>query len=399
MNSKSDFGDKFKRVQKKTSYPASRAYGCRRLFLAGCLTLASICAVPVVLTSPELHWHIDNYIQPPVITPAAASSESDMIAFICRKYDEYPRNRLFILNPDTGGLRQVFKNHSRRYRDISWSPDGAWLLMSAENMAFYGYFWRYSNSEIYRVRFDELESRRLTYNQNDYYFPHWSDDGSSISFYSHKSIHQISVNGNEVSQTDNAHISALFSPTLFAWSSDNQMFAYSPHSFVAFGTNPDGRDWKELEKMEHSVDGIEWSPTNEEILYYSSDKLVVFNVKTNAERTSVNMGVIFGARWSPDGNWIAIMGRAENVDSGIYLYLLDVQTSDIQSLTNGDIGTSGSISWSPDSEWIAFSDFEWSFRYEDRIIGRLYSIKREGTGLQQLADMDCRIDEISWSPR
>ncbi len=397
-NSKLDADSKIKREKDKPSRPASRTFGCRRLFAAACLALGLVCVVPLVLTSPELHWHIDNYVQPPIITPAPASKESDMIAFICDKYDEYPRDRLFILSSDGSGLRQINRHHFKTYGGISWSPDGTWFVLSAKNIAFN--LWGNSRSEIYRVRFDGLESRRLTYNHFDGSFPHWSDDDDSITFLSYKRIHQISVNGDEISRTDNPHILPRYRAHPFAWSSDNQKYAFASYYTVAYGRNPDGSDLQELEKMKHRIERIEWSSNNEQILYYDRhDKLVVYNVKTKTEDISLNMDVIRDARWSPDGNWIAILGQAEYVESGIYLYLLDVQTNDIQTVSFDDIRVLRSISWSPDSEWIAFSDYDYSFGAEKKYIGRMFKIRRDGTDLQQLKELDCRIWETSWSPK
>jgi len=400
--SKPDIDSKVKRDNAKPSRPAFRAIGCRRLFKAACIALGLICGIPLVLTSPELHRHIDSYVQPPIITPAPASKESDMIAFTCAKYGEYPRNRLFILYSDGSGLRQLNEHHFKRYGHISWSPDGTWFVLGAKNIAFN--LWGTANNEIYRVRFDGLEVRRLTYDHYHAFFPHWSDDDGSISFVSFKDIsfrgiHQISVNGDEISRTDNTHIGPRFWAHPFAWSSDNQKYAFSPYFFVAYGSNPDGSDLQELEEMKDGIQGIEWSPNNEQILYYDSyDKLVVYNVKTRKEDFSLNMDVTLDARWSPDGNWIAIVGQTENAGSGIYLYLLDVQTSDIQTVTIDDIRIRRSISWSPDSEWIAFSDYDYLFGDEDKYIGQMFKIRRDGRDLQQLAKLDCRIGELSWSP-
>jgi len=249
-----------------------------------------------------------------------------------------------------------------------------------------------------------LEVRRLTYDHYHAFFPHWSDDDGSISFVSIKGIsfrgiHQISVNGDEISQTDNPHIEPRFWAHPFAWSSDNQKYAFSPYFFVAYGSNPDGSDLQELEEMKDGIQGIEWSPNNEQILYYDSyDKLIVYNVKTRKEDFSLNMDVTLDARWSPDGKWIAIVGQAENVNSGIYLYLLDVRSGDIQKVIEDDIEIRSSISWSPDSEWIAFSNYDNLFGDEDKYTGRMFKIKRDGTALQQLRELDCRIGQLSWSP-
>ena len=396
--SKQDADNKVKREKGKPSRPALRAMGCRRLFAAACLALGLVCVVPLVLTSPELQWHINHNIRrPPIITPAPASKTSEMIAFTCHKYDDYRRKSLYTVYSDGSHLRRVRQHPFRSYGHISWSPDGIWIAMVVENLDYN--LWRGSKYEIYQVRFDGLDSKRLTYNDYRESFPVWSDDGSSLLFLSSESIHQISVNGHEISRSDNPHISEYIWSHPFDWSSDKQHYAFAYYYLLSYGMNPDGSDlqWK---TMKPGVDGLEWAPNNEQILYYHSfDKLVIYNVKTEVEDFSLDVDRVWNARWSPDGNWIAIVGQIGDHRNRLYLYLLDIHTGDIQTVSLDDIRIRRSISWSPDSEWIAFSDYEYSFGDEDKYIGRMYKVKRDGTALRQLIELDCRISEISWSPK
>ena len=401
--SKQFFDDRGKRENNKPSRPVSRAYHCRRLFAVACIALGLICGVPTILNLPEVHWNYDNNIKPPIITPAPADKASDMIAFICAKDGEYPRNRLYTIYPDGSRLRPIAQHPYKRYSGIKWSPDGIWIAMKVERTG--QNLWVYNAKEIYRVRFDGLDFRRLTYNNYAEFFPKWSDDGGSISFVSKGSIHKISVNGHEISRFDIPHKARGFWGRLFAWSSDNRRYAFDRSRNLYHGTNPDWSDVRVLKEAENQswsyrIQGLEWAPNNEQILYhYSDEALFVYNVKTKAEDFSVNMDLTFNARWSPDGNWIAIVGRAENVESGIYLYLLDVQAGDFQKVTIDNIRIRRSISWSPDSEWIAFSDSEYSLGDENKYIGWLFKIRRDGTDLQQLVEIDCSITGVSWSPK
>ena len=400
-HSKPDADNKVKRENNRQGRSTSRAHHCRRLFAVACVALGLICSVPVVLTSPELQWHINHNIRrPPVITPAPASKTSEMIAFTCGKYRDVRRKSLYTVYADGSHLRRVRHHPFRSYGHISWSLDGIWIAVVVENRDYN--LWRGSKYEIYRVRFDGLDSLRLTYNDSRESFPVWSDDGSSISFVSEKSIHQISVNGQEIGRSDNPHISGFFWSRPFDWSSDRQHYAFSYNHFLSYGRNHDESDLQS-ERMKSWVDGLEWAPNNEQILYYESDEgLFVYNVKTKAEDFAVNMGVTSDARWSPNGKWIAILGQGEDVESGIYLYLVDIHTGDIQTVTKNGMKIrrhGGLISWSPDSEWIAFANFDYSFGDENKYIGRLFKIRRDGTDLQQLRELDCRITELSWSPK
>ena len=85
---------------------------------------------------------------------------------------------------------------------------------------------------------------------------------------------------------------------------------------------------------------LAWANNDERILYYSNDisfdfsKLVVFNVKDKLEEISLEMELVLDALWSPDSRWIAVRGRMLGVEEGAHIYLLDVDSGDIQHLTN-----------------------------------------------------------------
>ena len=386
-----------KKAKKRTGF---RAIGCRRLFAAACLALGLLCLVPLVLTSPELHWHIDNYVQPPIIAPAPASKESDLIAFICKWYGRNQPGAVYVIHPNGSHLRQIRARPHQSYAHLSWSPDGIWVTVVASNHAF-GHLPNES-FEIYRIRFDGLDSTRLTYNRLREFAPHWSNDGRSISFISRGAIHRISDSGHEISRSYNSYIKPYpWGRRVFDWSSDDRrLVIVGTHGAVLYSTNPDGSDLGVLTRAETRPDAVAWAANDEQILYYSRDMLsdyrtlTVFNVTSRSEDTSLKMDAIQDARWSPNSEWIAIKGRALDESEGEHIYLLDIDTGAMNYVTTMSTGDFGGISWSPDSEWIAFSTYPRSGGDS-----RVFKIKRDGTALQQLVEMDCGIREISWSPK
>ena len=392
-------------MKKKNDRPAPRAFSCRRLFLTACIALGLLCSLPIILTSSEMHWLIDHNIRHFNITAEPARKESDIIAFICKYIGESKDHAIYTIRPDGSQLRQILTQPRRHYRELSWSPDGIWLAMVVSYIDMP--VGRLEKDEIFRVRFDGLDPRRLTYNRSEEFAPRWSSDGKSILFLRRDTIYKISSDGHEISQTYNRYIFRGFGgrPT-FDLSSDGQKFiAIGYYDALLYGTRLNGADWRVLTRAGTHLAAVAWAPNNDQIMYYTFDpnydfqKLAVFNVNEQVEDFSLEMDTVWDAQWSPDGKWIAILGNTENVESGIYLYLLDVQTSDIHRVTNDDIDLDNSISWSPDSEWIAFSNYEYSFGDEDKYISRMFKIRRDGAGLQQLTDIDCLIDEISWSPK
>ncbi|MCY4019634.1 MAG: hypothetical protein OXG39_09515 [Chloroflexi bacterium] len=188
---------------------------------------------------------------------------------------------------------------------------------------------------------------------------------------------------------------------LVDWSSDEQrIIVIGTYDAILSGSDFDGSDWREFTRAGMRPDAVAWSADDERIMYFSNDvsfefsKLVVFDVKKQVEHFSLKMNSIHDARWLPDGNWIAIKGRALDEDGGAHIYLLDIDAGVMNYVTTMRTGDLGRISWSPDSEWIAFSTYPWSGGDS-----RIFKIKRDATDLQQLTDMDCRIREMSWSPK
>ena len=403
--SKPDADSKVKRETSKPSRPASRVIGCRRLFAVACLALSLICVVPLVLTSPELHWHIDNYVQPPIIAPAPASKESDLIAFICRRVGEKPPGAVYVIYPDGSQLKQIHARPYTSFADLSWSPDGNWLAVLAENH----FLSPFPNErfEIFRIRFDGLDYKRLTYNRFREIAPRWSKNGRSISFIRDGILHSISSDsGRGISRAYKSRIAARLARRPFDWSADDQrIIATGNYDALLYGSEPDGSDWRVLTRTGTYLSGAAWAPNAEQILYFGHglgleySVLAVFNVKEQVEEFSVKMDLIRGAQWSPNGQWIAIVGRTLDDDEDMHIFLLDVDTGVIDYVKRFDTARLGYISWSSDSEWIAFDDYDYSLGDEDKYIDRLFKIKRDGTDLQQLVEIDCSITGVSWSPK
>ncbi|MCY4070963.1 MAG: hypothetical protein OXG60_06670 [Chloroflexi bacterium] len=387
-----------KKAKKRTG---SRAIGCRRLFLAACIALGLLCSLPFILTSPELQWHLDHNVRPPVITPAPASKESDLIAFICEQNDGNQPAGVYVVEPDGSHLKQIHARPHESYEYLSWSRDGIWVAVVAGSHSLLAML-PDEKFEIFRVRFDGLDTRRLTYNHSQEIDPRWSNVGRSVSFITRGAIHRISDSGHEISRSYNSYIKPYpWGRRVFDWSSDDRkLVIVGTHGAVLYSTNPDGSDLGVLTRAETRPDAVAWAANDEQILYYSRDMLsdyktlTVFNVTSRSEDTSLKMDAIQDARWSPNSEWIAIKGRALDESEGEHIYLLDIDTGAMNYVTTMSTGDFGGISWSPDSEWIAFSTSP--RRGGD---GRIFKIKRDGTALHQLAEIDCRIIEISWSPK
>lgn len=388
-------------MEEKKQVPFPKLYGCRRMLyrccrmlyrccrilLIACVALFSICLIPLILTSPELNWHIDNNIkQYARIYTIPVNKESDIIAFIC-EHSRY-RSSVYTVRPDGSHLRRIRDHPFESHTDLTWAPDGIWMAMVVKNHAYI--IWEDPKYEIYRMRFDGLDAKRLTYNHYREISPLWSQEGASILYASIRGLHQISANGHEISQSGAAY------PSPFIWTSDREFFV---GSLIPDTANLGGLDL-ELLGLEEGV-RIEWGSNGEQTFYHTRfrfpDRLYVFNVKTKVQDFAVNMYYISDAQWSPNGKWISIVGKRDEDDNdGEGLYLFDVNTGFIRDFNESISKSIGStlsmlVSWSPDSKWIAFSR-----GYPD---DALFKIKSDGTALQKLVDLNCAISEVSWSPK
>lgn len=379
------------------------------LFLLVCLMFS---LYVVGLYSVEMQMVIERLANELIPT----DKESDMLAFSC----EHPwgNSELYTVGPDASELRLIRESSTQHYRSLSWSPDGIWILLE---IRYEGYrssegFWNFGvYSDIFRIRFDGAISRRFTPDRKRNLNPQWSHDGASMYYYAASirhglpsGLYRVAVGSGELELITQLDYDA------FSISPNGRLISIRPNatgdSSLDYSLH---RDQSELRLLiPHKIRRIktlfqQWAPKDERFLYHEyAGSLHVFEVETLVKEYSLKMRVK-STRWAPNGRWIAIISEedvhGENGEStkmgdgestGFIsvqdnLYVLDIHTGRVEEVIN-DIYSTG-VSWSPDSEWIAFVS-----KFHD---GQLFKIKRDGTAMQQLTDLDCRVSEISWSPK
>ena len=329
------------------------------------------------------------------------------------------------MHPDGSNLRLLRENPSQAHAGLSWSPNGNWIAFHTRVSSYYWSFsrhWSYEGStpEIYRIRFDGSISKRLTYNDDREEIPKWSKDGKHI-FYASGGLRQISILTGEIrviydqlfwiydltSDGSTAAFAGYFESSASPSGADkrgNRNEVLIPYAI--YRMDADGSGLQLLQYLDDSVYGMQWSPDNSFLLYHRyNGRPFVLNVRTREEVHAPAVRTL-RAKWSPDSRWLAIIGEegkyleddewhktsdydhdpASLVDN---LYLLDFKTGEIEQIID-DVNAVG-LAWSPDSEWIAFS--------RPAYLGQLYKIRRDGTDLQQLTNLECGVSEASWSPK
>ncbi|MDE2819046.1 MAG: hypothetical protein OXI40_04875 [Chloroflexota bacterium] len=367
--------------------------GCGKIILLSCAVLLLLIAIPFLIVfvsgfyyAPAVQRFIDG-IEHYTHIPVSAERQSDLIAFACdsrRRVYAIGANLygtdLYTVKPDGSRLQLIKNAYAKLYSQLNWSPDGNWIALEAKDYGYWDWdnFWYYETrtSEIYVIRFDGLVSRRLTYNRDDEKHPRWSSDGQSIFFtYGHRAsvrTHQVSADGGEIKPINQ---------------DDQYSYRLSSQGHL------------------HKIEPLKQPNKGHSIIHWDGNEGIhVFDTKSLLRKSSRlwNERLV---EWSPNGKWLAIISaydghsadgewiRVSEDENNSYtyhrhLYLKDADTGRLERFVH-DIH-SYSVAWSPDSEWLAFAS------NTDK--GQLFKIRRDGRGLQQLADLDCRIEELSWSP-
>lgn len=402
-------------MKNKSNAPFSKAAGFRRPLSISCLGLLlalSLCTIylfaPVIYYEPQVQRVLDSLWQYSHF-PSEARKESDLIAFVCGQRAGYGSN-LYTVHPDGTNLQLISSGSSKIHYSLDWSPNGIWLAMNMKDEGYWTWSrrWAYEShySEIYLIRFDGSVFKRFTYNQHDDDNPQWSTDGESI-FFDADGLQSVSANGGgikRINQLNRASYSLSHNGLLLLIEHNrtgDPTLDYSLHqdsSGLKLLVSPDAQLFFANRRL--------WSRNDESFLYSDQYKgLQVFNMKTLFKVNSTNLSA-GPVSWSPNGKWLAIIRNSDKFatqgdwirvsDDGSpgdrsrrYMHLLDMATGQVSAFLQ-DINFVA-VAWSRDSEWIAFvSAFHG---------GQLFRIRRDGTGLQQLTDLDCDISEISWSPK
>lgn len=168
---------------------------------------------------------------------------------------------LYTVNPTDGSVRKITEfEKSDRFRGFSWSPDGCHLAFDSN--------WE-GSFDIYTIKADGTDLRRLTSGSEQYYRPSWSHDGQSLSF----------------GAVDTFGIGADSKTRII---------------------NRDGTELRCLDCRPGS-----WSPDETKIAFASPNDQGIFNVGVLNIRTGEKSWLtnkdheVWSPSWSPDGNSIA----------------------------------------------------------------------------------------------
>jgi hypothetical protein len=276
-----------------------------------------------------------------VPTEISATLEPDIPGWILFvNYPGYPEY-LDIIHTSGKGWRTVFKGENPNHlQSPFWRSDGQWI-------GFVGHPLNKAGDDIYIVRPDGSELTRLTYIEGYKRANSWSSDGKWI-------IYSQTVGEPRQAEVDLYEIEV-------------------ETRFVRQITNTEGI-------YEHSP---VYSPGGDEIVYSSIKEgpgqefhLYIMN-RNGSDVRQISEIPIFSGMISPDGKRIAYSSLDECED----IYIIDLSTSRIQKLTALP-GSETHPSWSPDGEWLAFMGRD---TCGNGVTGwEIYIVRKDGKGLKRL---------------
>ncbi|MFC1762361.1 tetratricopeptide repeat protein [Planctomycetota bacterium] len=147
------------------------------------------------------------------------------------------------------------------------------------------------------------------------------------------------------------------------WSPDGKMVRYIVRhsqtertSYVA--SVSDGKTTKILDTGPGRIRA--WSPDSKKLAIESEGLISLVSIADGgiqqiAELKNLNLERIFDISWSPDGKYIACVGKhIEKGDAGP-IFMIPVAGGEVTTLVDNDTSSKYVLHWSPDSRWISYN--------------------------------------------
>ncbi len=246
------------------------------------------------------------------------------------------------------------------YQAVAWSPDGKYL--SFTRMEVSNTQPRTMKTDIYIMKADGTEIRRITGDESNEFTSSWSKDGKTIFFGAslqgsrESDIFSVKADGSGLKRLTNGS-GRIGSPAV---SPDGKKIVYNvylverkPQIFVM---NADGTEAKNLTNDNTlAFYSPVWSPDGKKIVYYvekgdNMDQIWVMNTDGSKKTLLTNnIGHNFFPSWSINGKQIIFTSKRDGDEER--LYSMNSDGSDIKRMN--DISTSNAR-YSPDGKKIAY---------------------------------------------
>jgi serine/threonine-protein kinase len=257
--------------------------------------------------------------------------------------------------------------------------DGTWIVFTSDRDDPYR-AGHPGNEEVYVMRADGSDTRRLTHNEGMDTDADWSSDGTRIVFVSHRGGSQdvFVMNADGTGQRRVTNLLDTLDAAHPTWSPDGQRFVFrSKYRYSLYVVNVDGTG---LARIATRAAAPAWSPDGRRIAFNSTKdgnpEIYLMNPDgRKVVRLTVNDANDYLPAWSPDGTRIAFNSDR---DGNSEIYVMNVDGTNPVRLTNNP-SEDEFPSWSPDGRRIVF---------QRRVLGHMqvFTMKADGSDERQLTD-------------
>jgi dipeptidyl aminopeptidase/acylaminoacyl peptidase len=255
-------------------------------------------------------------------------------------------------------------DHSRlvAVSDPQRSPDGSWVAYTVNTVDVEA---DKRNTDVWMVKWDGSEQRRLTFSADNESSPRWSPDGKYLAFVSSRGTEEEKKRGAQIWLLDRRGGEATKVSDIKGGASD---IVWSPDSsrlaFVKSDEDPDDEPekkegWKRKTPPPIVIDRYAFKQDRDGYLKRTYDHIAVFDL-TSRSATVLTNGQVSDASpaWSPDGKQIAFRSKRAHADpdrtQNEDLWVIEAREgASPRRLTSTPEGESGRPAWSPDGQRIA----------------------------------------------
>ncbi|MDH5715042.1 MAG: S9 family peptidase [Candidatus Aminicenantes bacterium] len=242
---------------------------------------------------------------------------------------------IYLVSTAGGEARQMTFTEDKNEQSPAWYPEGGLFGFLCD---------REEKRQLYLMRPDGGEARRVTDDKEGVNRFEWSLDGKQLAYSAGKpekrQIWLMTPRGGEAVQLTKHETPIVW----WDWSRDCKSIYF---------TSPDQVDEDDLKRKEKGFDvQIVNQPKPPEHLW-----MIDLDTKEEKRLTSGEEYTVSSVETSKDGRWIAFEGVSTDRYAGWMdseLYLLDLTTGEVTQLTDNQVSEGGFL-FSPDSRWLAFS--------------------------------------------